>query len=399
MIDFSSKTFENILSDMLSRVDDGLNKRDGSLIKTSLAAAAWAIEGIYLNLSYLQNQAFPKTAIGENLDYIAATVGLERKDATKAQWYLLSNAPMPDGTRLLYSGSETSYYFDTIGESETIVDPADPNLTYRTMAECDTAGSMANDFTGSLQSIDFVQDLTSVVFDYVAIHGSDEETDESLRTRYFQEVGAVEFGGNISSYQTFIKSIGGVGAVQVYPTWEGPGTVLCSVLSDELVPITNEKIEEIKNIVCPPDADDPDELPELPSENGYGMAPIGAVVTIPTPFARPVSLVVEFIKAQGSTRTDDEIITDMKAGIRGYILQLCSNWEKLSRFNSASYSLIMYYNKVIGILSSVDGVEVIKECMLNGFQTDTVYPQTASERGQKVPTYDESLIDITEVEQ
>jgi hypothetical protein len=89
----------------------------------------------------------------------------------------------------------------------------------------------------------------------------------------------------------------------------------------------------------------------------------------------------------------------MKAGIREYILQLCSNWEKLSRFNSASYSLIMYYNKVIGILSSVDGVEVITECMLNGFGTNTVYPQTASERGQQVPTYDESLINITEVEQ
>ena len=40
MIDFSDKTFDNILNDMLERVDDGLNKRDGSLIKTSLAAAA-----------------------------------------------------------------------------------------------------------------------------------------------------------------------------------------------------------------------------------------------------------------------------------------------------------------------------------------------------------------------
>ena len=43
MLDIAGKTFDAILAEMLDRVPDELNKRDGSLIKTSLSAAAWAM--------------------------------------------------------------------------------------------------------------------------------------------------------------------------------------------------------------------------------------------------------------------------------------------------------------------------------------------------------------------
>ena len=78
MIDVSDKTFDNILSEMLARVPDELNKRDGSLIKTSLAAAAWTIEGLYLDLAYVQRQAYGTTASTQELDYIVAECGLTR---------------------------------------------------------------------------------------------------------------------------------------------------------------------------------------------------------------------------------------------------------------------------------------------------------------------------------
>lgn len=394
MIDFSDKTFENILSDMLGRVDDNLNKRDGSLIKTSLSAAAWAIEGIYLNLAHIQSQAYANTAIGENLDYIAGSVGLDRKEATKAQWYVLSNAPIPIGTILLYPNSDESVYFESLDESEEIETPEDPDLPYRTLTICQSAGSDANDFSGSLQTVDFVSGLTSVVLDYISIPGSDEETDDSLRERYFQEVGAVEFGGNMSSYRTFIKTIGGVGAVQVFPVWNGAGTVLCSVLSDSLEPITADKISEIQNIVCPPYADDPN---ETPSDYGFGMAPIGASVTITTAVAHTVVIVAQIQRTSGTSRTLNEIIADIKSSIKDYIHTLCSNWENLSTFNSISYSVILYYNKILGLMSMVDGVDVVVDCTVNGTRGNISYTQNASLFGQNIPKYVDNQITITEV--
>lgn len=392
MIDFSDKTFDKILSDMLERVDDGLNKRDGSLIKTSLAAAAWAIEGIYLNLSYLQNQAFPSTASGQNLNYIAESVGLSRKPAVKATWYAASNAQIPVGTRFSYAESdEKSVYFVSIDTSEPFVHPTNPDLVYLTPVQCETAGADANDYRGNLQSVDFVNGLTQVVLYTISIPGADEETDEALRTRYFEEVGQVEFGGNISAYRNYIKTISGVGAVEVFPVWHGAGTVLCSVLSDQYVPITQDKIDEIQLLVCPPEAGS-----STPSPNGYGMAPIGAEVTITTPNAQRISINASVRKLTGSPRLMEDIVKDIKRGIKDYITQLCMGWEQLSTFNRVSYSLVMNYNKILGIMSNVEGVDLVVSMTLNGGTTDVTFVQNGTVGGQNVPVYSDDDITITE---
>lgn len=75
MLDITGKTNAKILADMLARVSDELNKREGSLIRTSLSAASWAIEGLYLDLIWVQKQAYGETATTEYLDYIAAEAG------------------------------------------------------------------------------------------------------------------------------------------------------------------------------------------------------------------------------------------------------------------------------------------------------------------------------------
>ena len=50
MIDFSGKTYANILSDQLSRVPDDLDKREGSIIQTALGPVSWYLEGVYMDM-------------------------------------------------------------------------------------------------------------------------------------------------------------------------------------------------------------------------------------------------------------------------------------------------------------------------------------------------------------
>ena len=83
MIDLSGKTMASLLSSMLLRVSEKVNKRDGSLIRTALSAAAWAIEGIYIELIGVQRQAYGTTATGEYLDLKAEERGLKRHSATR----------------------------------------------------------------------------------------------------------------------------------------------------------------------------------------------------------------------------------------------------------------------------------------------------------------------------
>ena len=76
-----------------------------------------------------------------------------------------------------------------------------------------------------------IASLTSAVLGDIMVPGEDEETDERLRQKYNESFKTVSFGGNIAAYRNAILAIQGVGAVQVYPTWKGGGTVLCSILS------------------------------------------------------------------------------------------------------------------------------------------------------------------------
>ena len=84
MIDFSGYTAKAIEKAMLGRVSNSLDKREGSLIQTAIGPAAWYIEGMYMVLDQLQQNAFASTAVGQALDYKALERGIMRKGATLA---------------------------------------------------------------------------------------------------------------------------------------------------------------------------------------------------------------------------------------------------------------------------------------------------------------------------
>ena len=65
MIDFSNKTYTNILNAQLNRVPDTIDKREGSMIQTALGPESWYIEGLYLDLDSVQKNAYAETAGGD----------------------------------------------------------------------------------------------------------------------------------------------------------------------------------------------------------------------------------------------------------------------------------------------------------------------------------------------
>ena len=69
---------------MLSQVDTHIDTREGSLVQTAIGPVAWYLEGIYMLLKNLQDNAYPATAVGDSLDQIVQTRGLTRKAATAA---------------------------------------------------------------------------------------------------------------------------------------------------------------------------------------------------------------------------------------------------------------------------------------------------------------------------
>lgn len=378
MIDIDNKTFDIILGEMLARVSPDLNKRDGSLIKTSLAAAAWTIEGLYLDLAWVQRQAYGETASTDNLDMIVAECGLERKPAVATVRYARFNIAPPLGTSFTVRGVSDSPYFVLTKDAVYSPDSEYEDAPYLGEVTCQTAGTVGNGYSGDLSTVNFVPGLIAAVMLGIITVGEDVETDSSLRERYKLAVGAVQFGGNIAAYKTFMLAQSGVGAVQIYPVWDGPGTVKISAISGDYEPLTPEQVAVLQNAVCPPESGG-----IAPSDKGYGMAPIGAVVTVTTANAFSVDVTADIVISAGSSRTVAEIQADAEVQIDAYLNGLCANWGTMASWNSAMYTIKLYLNRFVAILNDLDGVEVANNVQLNGAASDITLTNTAQE--QNVP--------------
>ena len=91
MMDFSRYTRKNIQDAMLSQVPDTLDKRQGSVIQTAVGPAAWYLEGTYMTLAQIQENAFATTAVGEFLDLVVQERGITRRPPRRqyARGYLM----------------------------------------------------------------------------------------------------------------------------------------------------------------------------------------------------------------------------------------------------------------------------------------------------------------------
>lgn len=383
MIDVSEKTQEILLNYMLGLTPDTLNKREGSLIRTSLAAAAWAMEGLYINLEYVQKQAYGTTATGTYLDKIAATAGLVRKPATYAQLNARFNIEIPIGTRFVKDTDDGDrVYFDlvSIANSPT-TDPEYVDAPFLGVVEAEEAGSYPNILRGDLSLISFVVGLTTATIVDVHEYGVDEETDALLRARYLEAIGRVDFGGNIQSYRNYVLAQEGVGACQVWPCWNGPGTVAISVVSPMMTPVESDRLEILQNLICPPEAGDTE-----PSANGYGMAPIGAQVVVKTPSLVEMGVELYIKLSPSNTRTQAEITQDIYDGIVSYLKSTTEDWGTMRLWNLAQYDIVIYATKVIVVCDAVEGVEAVTACMVRKGDeqwslSSVTIPQTAESQG------------------
>lgn len=390
MIDISGKTNAKILEDMLLRVSEELNKREGSLIRTSLAAASWAIEGLYIDLQYVQRQAFGQTATTDYLTLIAEEAGIDRKPAIAAIRKGRFNIAPPLGAQFSVVSAGDNLYYSLTKEAEYSPDSEYPNADYVGELTCETLGTIGNVYSGKLSTIGFINGLTDALLLDVLIPGVDIETDASLRARYLAAIGRVEFAGNIDAYKSFMLAQPGVGAVQIWPVWNGPGTVLISAVDDNYKPLTNSKLFDLQILVCPPELGD-----ATPSAMGYGMAPIGAVVSVTTPSAISMNVTADIKIKSSSARSISDIQEDAEIAIENYLLEQCRYWGEMSAWNKATYSLVIYYNKIVSVLNNIDGVEVASNVLLNGNTSDSVLVQTAHIYGTKVPEL--GTVTLTEV--
>ena len=367
MIDFSGYTREVIQKEMLDQVDPNIDTREGSMIQTAIGPAAWYLEGVYMILKQIQDNAYPATAVGDCLDKIVQTRGLTRKQATAAVRKGTFNTAVPSGSEFKTINGADSKIFVTGGR----ISGGGPEYVYA--MQCKDTGISGNNYSGNLLPITPVENLTSAVLGDIIMAGTEEETDEALRSRFYETFDVAAFGGNISSYKNEILSIEGVGAVQVYPAWKGGGTVLCSILGDDLRPALPATVQKVQNIICPPE-----DGGSVPSADGYGIAPIGAAVTITTGTALTLNITCDIDFVETMPNGVETYKNQIRQKIQEYLDTLCKAWGDAIKSHQITYAVTVYASRIIYSILTIQDVVNVSNVKINGVSGDLKLTETSA---------------------
>lgn len=313
--------YADLIKSMLTLVPDDVDKRVGSIMYNTLSPTAYFLARQNYMLGFLMGlQLFADTATGDWLDRVTNDFGINRELATQAlrqiNTFDTDNNPydVPIGTR--FAIDEVTFTLtEKIG-------------TGQYQALCDQYGTIGNWPRETLLPVDNIGGnfgYAQLVSDPI-IPARDDETDDSLRERFYLYVRAKPYGGNKADYKLKVMEIEGVGDVAVFgaPVM-GPGQVGIIITDDLGDPASEELIERVKDVV---------------KEEGDGIAPIGHKPSVKTVTERSIDVTATLKLRDGSQF--ELIKPKVEAALKTYIEG--TDFEEDT----------IYYSKVIAAILDAD---------------------------------------------
>lgn len=379
-------TYETILDRMLSRVSNQFDKREGSVIFDTHSPTAIELQILYLELDTILKEAYGDTASREFLIRRCAERGITPYEATQA---VLKGEFTPTNIELI--GKRFN-----IGESNFVAVEKIADGVYK--MQCEDAGIIGNQQLGVMLPIEYIDGLETAVLTEVLIPGESEEDTEDLRKRYFDSFSEKAFGGNVQDYLEKTNAIAGVGSTKVTRVWNGDiqpaamipnakvkawyaeikktvstevlnwlsavytaaeqkklttgGTVFLTIVNSDYGVASDTLIQTVQNTIDPPEQ----------AGNGYGLAPIGHVVSVKGAVGVPIAVKAKITFDTGYSWSN--LQNSIDAAIESYLLELRKSWA------DTSY-LIVRVSQIETRLLGISGIIDIDDTQING-STDNV---------------------------
>lgn len=328
----ADREFDRVMDRLLTRVPDDIDKREGSVIWDALAPAAMEFVILYFDLFNLLYNSFGITADREALILRAMERNVHIQEATQAQVKGEFSRELPEGTRFNYE--ELNYMLGKFIKEEDGV--------YSYYLTCEEFGTVGNVERGTLTPIDYVPNLKFARIAGVLIPGEEAEGTEEFRVRYFESLQRDDYGGNIADYKRKVKELAGVGAVKVYPVWNGGGTVKLVIQDTQYKAPSEELVEEVQTAIDP----------ITNQGKGIGIAPIGHAVTVVGVEEVPLK-----IKTSITLEKDAELSVvkpKIETYVKAYIDELTKEWEKSETTIVRVSQIESRILDVVGVLDVVD---------------------------------------------
>ena len=353
-------TFEYLLNEGLSKVDKSFDIREGSPIYDAAASMAVIVHYAIEEMKKIYVDTFASTSMDDELTLRTSEAGVNREKATyavrKGTFISDSNEPYT-----LLIGAR----FSTTGENPVIFSVIKEISVGQYQMKCETPGEAGNLYTGELLPIEIRIGLKTATLTDIIIPGEDEEDDESLRARYFEEKNAKKFGGNIEQYKELMLMQDGVGACQIYPVWQGGGTVKISFIDSTFNVANSALVEKIQALIDP-----------TKDGQGIGLAPIDHIVTVGTATAKNVNISARLQLASGYSIS--QLTPFIKKELESYFETVRKGWGKQVSTDKNEYRANIFKSQVIASILRVQGVLNVSELKLNGANSDIITTQTAT---------------------
>lgn len=337
-----AQTFEKLLSELLERVPNDVDKREGSVIYDALAPSALKLAETYWDMAVLYRRTFAATADGIDLEKRVNEFGVERKKAGKAIRRAIftgrDGQPLQVALNSLYRLDDLVYRV-----TENIV-PGEFKV------EAQTDGAVGNRDYGELLPVEANNKLGKALLADVIVPGEDEESDESLYQKYLEHIRDKAFGGNRADYRKKVRAIQGVGGVRLRRAPYGGGTVKVIIIDSDFNAPTSEFIAYVQEIIDP----------IAFKGDGYGTAPIGHSVIVEGVGEVGITIECELIL---NGATIGQIEAQANEILEAYFSELRANWYKDLDIN-------VRITHIESKLLEIDGVEDITITRLNGVESN-----------------------------
>lgn len=336
-------TYDNIQRLKLMTIPDTLDKREGSVIWTTVAANSIEMAIAYMQMQSNQDNSFPDTADRKNLIRHCALRGIVPKPASyaKIQGVFYSNV------------TEGTLFNPTIGDRFTV---ENTQMTYVVTTQisdgnweliCETAGSEGNISSGVLVPVEEIQSLGSASVVKITDPAEDDEDTEALRARYMESLKAQSFGGNKVAYKELVKSLENVGACKVYRAYNSQaGHVGLCILNAELGIPSSELVSTVQNTIDP-----------TQDGSGEGMIPMDHISHVFGATEATINVSLKVTPTNSST-TWENISQSISDVITTYFEELKSTWDSVGK-------LVVRPSQIIARVLDLDMVLDITECKVN----------------------------------
>lgn len=352
--EFQNKDYDYFLRKMLDAVPDNIDKREGSIIYDALAPAALVMGQQSLDMANVIKETYIKTASGEFLDYRAIEHGTSRYPATQTE----AKAKVLNDKKEPLNNVQIGDKFASIGDSPIFyaVTKVNDDLTVELTAE--VKGSSANSYIGQILPVTPNDLLSWAEITEITAPARDVESDDHLRARLLSSQSWIAYGGNVADYLDMTSKIDEVGAAQIYPTWNGGGTVKVVILNNDLMPASASLVQKVKNTLDPEDK----------QAEGYGLAPIDHAVTVTAPEELIVN--VDISVKLDDTKATRYVKDSITKAVEGYFQSLRKDWVDINQKLGRGYQETIYRSKILSQVMLTEGVVNAKLPSLNGRDAD-----------------------------